>query len=54
LPRKARTSSSRTSRRRAREETGDDLIGTVLRLCSDLSAFVTGQSINVDGGSTLH
>jgi 3-oxoacyl-[acyl-carrier protein] reductase len=37
-----------------REETGDDLVGTVLYLCSDLSAFVTGQSINVDGGSTFH
>ena len=37
-----------------REETGDDLIGTVLYLCSDLSSFVTGQCINVDGGATLH
>lgn len=37
-----------------REETGDDLVGTVLYLCSDLSAFVTGQCINVDGGASLH
>jgi 3-oxoacyl-[acyl-carrier protein] reductase len=37
-----------------REETGDDLVGTVLYLCLDLSAFVTGQCINVDGGATLH
>jgi 3-oxoacyl-[acyl-carrier protein] reductase len=37
-----------------REETGDDLVGTVLYLCSDLSAFVTGQTINVDGGATMH
>jgi NAD(P)-dependent dehydrogenase (short-subunit alcohol dehydrogenase family) len=37
-----------------REETGDDLVGTVLYLCSDLSAFVTGQCVNVDGGASLH
>ena len=37
-----------------REETGEDLVGTMLYLCSDLSAFVTGQCINVDGGVTLH
>jgi 3-oxoacyl-[acyl-carrier protein] reductase len=37
-----------------REETGDDLVGTVLYLCSELSAFVTGQCINVDGGASLH
>ena len=37
-----------------REETADDLVGTLLYLCSDASAFVTGQSINVDGGAYLH
>jgi 3-oxoacyl-[acyl-carrier protein] reductase len=37
-----------------REETGDDLIGTMLYLCSDASAFVTGQSMNVDGGAYMH
>ena len=37
-----------------REETGADLVGTVLYLCSDASAFVTGQSINVDGGAYMH
>jgi NAD(P)-dependent dehydrogenase (short-subunit alcohol dehydrogenase family) len=31
-----------------------DLVGTVLFLISDDSAFVTGQTINVDGGSHLH
>jgi len=37
-----------------REESGDDLTGTVLFLCSDASAFITGQSINVDGGAYMH
>jgi 3-oxoacyl-[acyl-carrier protein] reductase len=37
-----------------REATRDDLTGTILFLCSDASAFVTGQSINVDGGVYLH
>jgi 3-oxoacyl-[acyl-carrier protein] reductase len=37
-----------------REETGDDLIGTVLFLCSDASAFITGQTLNVDGGAVMH
>ena len=37
-----------------REETTDDLIGTVLFLCSDASAFITGQTLNVDGGAHMH
>lgn len=37
-----------------REETGEDLVGTVLFLCSDASAFITGQTFNVDGGAYLH
>lgn len=37
-----------------REETGDDLIGAVLFLCSDASAFITGQTLNVDGGANMH
>ena len=36
----------------ARAETPDDLVGTVLFLASEASAFVTGQAINVDGGAT--
>ncbi|HEU5017267.1 MAG TPA: glucose 1-dehydrogenase [Pseudolabrys sp.] len=35
-----------------RAETPDDLVGAVLFLASDASGFVTGQSINLDGGVT--
>lgn len=35
-----------------RPETPDDLVGTALFLASDASAFLTGQSITVDGGCT--
>ncbi len=35
-----------------RPETPDDLVGTMLFLASDASAFVTGQNINLDGGVT--
>ncbi|HEY0535650.1 MAG TPA: SDR family oxidoreductase [Actinoplanes sp.] len=31
----------------------DDLVGPVLLLCSDRSAFVTGQVLYIDGGRTL-
>ena len=31
----------------------DDLVGTVGWLLSDASAFVTGQTISVDGGTVL-
>jgi NAD(P)-dependent dehydrogenase (short-subunit alcohol dehydrogenase family) len=37
-----------------REETGNDLVGTVLFLCSDASKFITGQTVNVDGGGYMH
>ena len=33
--------------------TGDDVAGAVLWLCSEASAYMTGQSINVDGGLTI-
>jgi 3-oxoacyl-[acyl-carrier protein] reductase len=35
-----------------RPETPQDLVGTVLFLASDASAFLTGQAITVDGGAT--
>jgi NAD(P)-dependent dehydrogenase (short-subunit alcohol dehydrogenase family) len=37
-----------------REQVPEDLVGTVLFLCSDASAFITGQTFNVDGGNHLH
>jgi NAD(P)-dependent dehydrogenase (short-subunit alcohol dehydrogenase family) len=30
----------------------EDLVGTLLFLCSDRSDFITGQTILVDGGQT--
>jgi NAD(P)-dependent dehydrogenase (short-subunit alcohol dehydrogenase family) len=37
-----------------RAEQPDDLVGTMLYLASDLSSFMTGQIINVDGGWVTH
>jgi len=36
-----------------RPEVPEDLVGTALFLASDDSAFITGQTIHVDGGSVL-
>ena len=37
-----------------RIERPEDLVGTALYLLSDLSSFVTGQVILVNGGAVLH
>ena len=44
---RAPTIASRAIRREMRP---DDLVGTMLYLCSSASDFVTGQALNVDGG----
>jgi NAD(P)-dependent dehydrogenase (short-subunit alcohol dehydrogenase family) len=36
-----------------RRETAEDLVGSVLFLASDDAAFITGQTINVDGGNNF-
>jgi NAD(P)-dependent dehydrogenase (short-subunit alcohol dehydrogenase family) len=36
----------------SRRGTPEDLVGTLLFLCSDRSSFITGQTILVDGGQT--
>ncbi len=37
-----------------RNQQPEDLMGTALFLASDLSDFITGQLINVDGGAAMH
>jgi 3-oxoacyl-[acyl-carrier protein] reductase len=37
-----------------RPEEPSDLVGTVVFLASDDAAFITGQTINVDGGMNFH
>ncbi len=37
-----------------RLERPEDLVGTVVFLASEMSDFMTGQTINVDGGDVLH
>jgi NAD(P)-dependent dehydrogenase (short-subunit alcohol dehydrogenase family) len=42
------------SRALKREAVPEDLIGTLIFLCSAESDFITGQTIVVDGGSVMH
>jgi 3-oxoacyl-[acyl-carrier protein] reductase len=37
-----------------RDQKPDDLVGTVVFLASDDSDFITGQTINVDGGANMY
>jgi len=32
----------------------EDLLGTLIYLCSEASKYVTGQTLYVDGGKTTH
>jgi 3-oxoacyl-[acyl-carrier protein] reductase len=41
-------------RRFKREQQPEDLVGTMVFLCSDASRFVTGQTLNIDGGTNMH
>jgi 3-oxoacyl-[acyl-carrier protein] reductase len=56
----ASTSNQYTAARQAldkcldRPQIPDDLVGTVMFLLSDASNFITGQTINVDGGTSMH
>ncbi|MBM3346541.1 MAG: SDR family oxidoreductase, partial [Betaproteobacteria bacterium] len=42
------------SRAIKRAATPEDLVGTLVYLCSPESDFVTGQCLVVDGGSVMH
>lgn len=37
-----------------RAQAPDDLVGAVMFLASSASDFITGQTVNVDGGKTMH
>jgi NAD(P)-dependent dehydrogenase (short-subunit alcohol dehydrogenase family) len=46
--------SNMASRALKREATPEDMVGTLVFLCSPESDFITGQTIVVDGGSVMH
>lgn len=51
----AETLAAQQSRRAiAREQRAEDLVGTVFFLASSGADFITGQTVNVDGGSHFH
>ncbi|WP_261566823.1 SDR family oxidoreductase [Frankia gtarii] len=43
----------RSARALHRDETPEDLVGPIFFLASDDAAFITGQTLNVDGGRHL-
>ena len=43
-----------SSRAIQRESEPDDIIGALIFLASNESAFVTGQTLVIDGGSVMH
>ncbi len=36
-----------------RDQVPEDLVGTLVFLCSEASGFMTGQAVNVDGGLVM-
>ena len=50
----AYVAASTAGRAFARPQRPEDLVGTVLFLLSEASGFITGQTINVDGGRAMH
>jgi len=53
MPEEGREANVR-SRMLKRAEVPGDVVGTLVFLASDDSDFITGQTIVVDGGSTVH
>ena len=43
-----------TARSIHRQQQPDDLVGTVMFLASDRAEFITGQTVNIDGGQIMH
>lgn len=51
---RARQQATIAARAIPRAETPDDIVGAVLFLASPAAAFVTGQTLVVDGGRVMH
>ena len=43
-----------TARSVQRQQQPEDLVGTVMFLASDRAEFITGQTVNIDGGQLMH